>query len=420
MPPPPSPVPCGTSITLTMGSYAEAKKKLPNGRCIKSDPISAGGHSWRIAFYPNGTNLTGTNGVIMSLFLLMDDDAAAAEGNAGEEAVIVKFSFTIHGDDVGVGGGGGSPVLITGEVSAAFFSRQGENAHGFEHFLSRNCNCFEKLALVESDRFVIRCHLTIYPAGTRPAPSVGIARVPPPVQPEPPAAEPRLVRARSSPALGLHGDLDRLLETKEGADVEIEVCGKVFGAHKTVLAARSPVFREDFFGPAKEKATEFVRIGDMRSEVFQALLNYMYTDSLPNQLAMSNSLERKGAVLAEDLLVAADRYGVKGLKSPIEDKLCGHVGVSTVSLMLELAEKHQCCKLKKNCLGFISSGANARAVVAGNDFENLARSCPSVVKDVILEILDTREAWSRRLVNICIYAFCFILPFLVFAVFNKQ
>ncbi|CAL5091528.1 unnamed protein product [Urochloa decumbens] len=423
MPPPPSPspspVPCSTAITMTIGSYAEAKK-LPNGRSIMSDPISAGGHLWRTAFCPNGNLMTGTNGSTMSLFLLMDDTGVATD----EEAVNVKFSFTIRDDD-----GGGSSDLITGEVAAAFSCQW--NAHGFEHFLSREC--LEKLTFIESDRFVIRCDLTVYPAGSpQPGPSGAKAEpllsstmaAPPPALTEPPVIGPkvpRLVRARSSPALGRHTELGRLHATKEGADVEIEVCGKVFAAHKTVLAARSPVFREDFFGPAKEKDTSFVRIGDMRPEVFEALLNYMYTDSLPDQMAMSNSLEQKGAVLlAEDLLVAADRYGVKGLKSLIEDKLCSHVGVSTVLLMLELAEKYQCCKVKKKCLGFIGSGPNARAVVAGNDFENLARSCPSVVKDVIMEILDTREERSKRLVNICIYAFCFILPFLVFAVFNKQ
>ena len=54
---------------------------------------------------------------------------------------------------------------------------------------------------------------------------------------------------------GLPADLGRLLETKQGADVDFEVCGKVFAAHKIVLAARSSVFMADFFGPAKEKAT---------------------------------------------------------------------------------------------------------------------------------------------------------------------
>ena len=82
---------------------------------------------------------------------------------------------------------------------------------------------------------------------------------------------------------GLPADLGRLLETKQGADVDFEVCGKVFAAHKLVLAARSSVFMEDFFGPAKEKATgsSHIRICDMHPDAFKALLHYLYTDSLP-------------------------------------------------------------------------------------------------------------------------------------------
>ncbi|CAN6222380.1 unnamed protein product [Urochloa humidicola] len=447
---PPSPSPCGAAITMTIGSYAEAKK-LPNGRFIKSDPITAAGHSWRIALYPNG-NLTRTNGII-SLFLLMDDDDAAAQRKAAAAADI-KFSFTIR--KVGVGVGAGSLVLRTGKLSAAF-SRQW-NAHGFEHFLSRQC--FENLALLKSDRLAIRCDLTIYPAGTQPGRPYGVTWMPWPARwstqqaepllstrtpappPPPPPPEPRLMRARSSPALGKHADLDRLLVTKEGADVEIEVSGgKVFAAHKTVLAARSPVFKEYFFSPAKEKETNFARIGDMRPDVFEVILHFMYTESLP-EITMISSPKHKGAtVLAEDLFVVADRYGMKSLKSMAEDKLCGHVGVSTVLLMLAFAEKHQCCKLKKVCIGFIGSGANAREIMASNDdVENLARSSPSIIRDVIMEILDTKEARSspsvvgdvimeildtkevrsRRLISICVYAFCFILPFLAFAVFKKQ
>ncbi|CAN6196817.1 unnamed protein product [Urochloa humidicola] len=328
--PPPSRVPCGAEITMTIGSYAEAKK-LPNGRFIKSDPITAAGHSWCIALYPNG-NLPRTNGII-SLFLLMDDDDAAAD---------VKFSFTIR--NVGVGVGAGSLVLHTGKLSAAFSHQW--NAHGFEHFLSRQC--FENLARLKSDRLAIRCDLTIYPAGTQPARPSGVAGMlagwrfstqqaepllstrTPPAPPPPP--EPRLMRARSSPALGKHADLDRLLVTKEGADVEIEVTGgKVFAAHKTVLAARAPVFKEYFFSPAKEKETNFVRISDTRLDVFEVVLHFMYTDSLPEITMISSPKgpKQKGAtVLAEDLLVAADRYGMKSLRSMTEDKLCSHVGVS--------------------------------------------------------------------------------------------
>lgn len=300
--------------------------------------------------------------------------------------------------------GRGARFLSSGLVTAAF-SRRRRNSLGFERFLSRD----DFAAFIKTDRFVIRCELTVFP----PPPKPSVARAaPPPPEPNRPT--------RAPPASGLSADLGRLLETKEGADVSLEVHGKVFAAHKSVLAARSPFFMEEFF-----RDTSYIVINDILPDAFEALLQYIYTDTLPETtITMNNSL-KEGPVVLEDLLMAADRYKLKDLKSVIENRLCSHVGsVSTVLVLLELAEKYQCCKLKKMCLGFIGSGRNAREIVMASDgIENLARSSPSVVKDVIAEILDLREARSRRLVDVCVYALCFVitvLPFLVFDILIKE
>ncbi|CAN6209270.1 unnamed protein product [Urochloa humidicola] len=227
---------------------------------------------------------------------------------------------------------------------------------------------------------------------------------------------------------GLPADLGRLLETKAGSDVSFEVGGRVFAAHKLVLAARSPVFMADFFGTAKEKSTGYIRICDMHPDAFHALLHYIYTDTLPasSPATAANAREEEAsaaaAVLAQDLLVAADKYNLKDLKSLTENKLCRHgIGVTTVLPMLALAEHHQCLKLKKKCLEFIASGRNTRAVVATDDVEHLARSCPSVVREVLAKILDAREATpSNPLMvsvdaSVCFYALIFVLLFGVWA-----
>ncbi|KAB8112806.1 hypothetical protein EE612_051541, partial [Oryza sativa] len=50
-------------------------------------------------------------------------------------------------------------------------------------------------------------------------------------------------------------------------------------AHRCVLAARSPVFRAELFGPMKESAaTAVITVDDMEAEVFRALLAFIYTD----------------------------------------------------------------------------------------------------------------------------------------------
>ncbi|XP_034579597.1 BTB/POZ and MATH domain-containing protein 1 [Setaria viridis] len=396
-PPPPPPGTamsrCDRRLSLLVDSYSETKK-LGNGRCLRSIAVAAGGHSWRIAFYPNG-RLAGTTGSV-SVYLLLDD--AGAGPVADDDVVRVESRFTLH--KVGCA----APRLVSSTVAGAIGGGRQETL-GCERFVSRED--LDKLDLVVNhNRFVIRCDFTVFPtAGATPAvarpsppqpsvqqaapPAAGASRAPPPSSPLP--AAPPAVRALRSMS-GLPADLGRLLETEAGSDVDFEVCGRVFAAHKVVLAARSPVFMADFFGPDKEKTTGYIRICDMHPDAFEALLHYIYTDTLPATATTATAREEAPA-LAQDLLVAADRFNLKDLKSLTENKLCRHsVSVSTVLPMLALAEHHQCLKLKKKCLEFIASGRNTRAVMATDDVEHLARSCPSVVREILGKILDAREA----------------------------
>ncbi|WVZ61811.1 hypothetical protein U9M48_011626 [Paspalum notatum var. saurae] len=360
-----SPCPCDKVFMMTIGSYSEAKKLLPNGKCVISDPVDVGGHSWRIAFYPNG-KLAGTT-ASMSLFLMLDEDDATA----ADEGIQVTFKFMLH--QVGE-----SSVLFRSAKIAATFTGRPPNARGFERFVSRDA--FEMSVLSKSDRFTIRCHLTVFPpAGGQPAVETSSSST----------------SSGSAPLSGLQADLGRLLATKEGADVELEVRGEVFAAHKSVLAARSPVFMEGFFGAAKEEDTDYALVGDMSPEAFDALLHYMYTDALP-EMAMDSLQEEEGTTLAEYLFIAAERYDLKDLKALTEKKLCDRIGVGTVLLLLALAEQYQCSKLKSMCLRFIGScGDDTKAIMeTGSNVESLARSCPSVVKDVIVTILDGIQSWN--------------------------
>ena len=73
--------------------------------------------------------------------------------------------------------------------------------------------------------------------------------------------------------------LNHLFATKVGADVMFKVGDKEFAAHRCVLAARSVVFMAELFGPMKEGIA--IQIQDMEPNVFNALLDFVYTDSMP-------------------------------------------------------------------------------------------------------------------------------------------
>ncbi|KAK3143663.1 hypothetical protein QOZ80_4AG0303290 [Eleusine coracana subsp. coracana] len=144
------------------------------------------------------------------------------------------------------------------------------------------------------------------------------------------------------------GDCDWVLNvypdgTREG---EAAVSGKLFPAHRCVLAARSPYFRADLFGPMRKKPAQGIHVDPA---IFEALLHFIYTDSLPKKCNINDS------VIAQKLLVAADHYGLERLRIVREDKLSRSMDVKTVVSTLVLADKHHCVQLKDACLGFMGS-----------------------------------------------------------------
>lgn len=71
------------------------------------------------------------------------------------------------------------------------------------------------------------------------------------------------------PPSSIGHDFGKLLESGKGADVSFEVDGEVFPVHKLVLAARSPVFRAQLYGPMKDQNTKLIRVEDMEPSVFK-------------------------------------------------------------------------------------------------------------------------------------------------------
>uniref|UniRef100_A0A0A8Z8F4 Uncharacterized protein n=1 Tax=Arundo donax TaxID=35708 RepID=A0A0A8Z8F4_ARUDO len=129
-----------------------------------------------------------------------------------------------------------------------------------------------------------------------------------------------------------------------------------------------------------------VHIDDMEAQVFEALLYFMYTDSLPQTKneKKGEEEEEEEDVMSQHLLVAADRYNLERLKLICEDKLCKYIDVGTVSTILALAEQHHCHGLKKACFDFLSSPTNLRAVAATEGFKHLSRSCPAIMEQLIV------------------------------------
>ncbi|CAL4991299.1 unnamed protein product [Urochloa decumbens] len=268
------------------------------------------------------------------------------------------------------------------------FTPKGEHK-GFPKFIKKEA-LEHSTYLSGNDRFRVRCSITVLTETTVPPPARPVVVVPKlddiavskkeAKKEEEDAASERFVVV---PPPDMHQHLAHLLSGGEGADVTLEVDGDMFMAHRSILAARSPVFKAELLNPIEEEisTTSCVLIKDIEARVFKALLHFIYTDSLP-EIDKSETM-----VMAQRLLVAADRYSLERLKLICEDKLCSYIGTTSVGTILALAEQHSCDGLKNACLKFLMSGSNLKAAIATDGFDDLANSCPSVLKVLLSKVV---------------------------------
>lgn len=188
----------------------------------------------------------------------------------------------------------------------------------------------------------------------------------------------------SVPPSNITEHFGKLLESGEGVDVSFEVDGERFFAHKLILAARSPVFMAQLYGPLRDPNAQCIKVEDMEAPVFKAFLHFIYWDSLPDIEELTGlNATWASTLMAQHLLAAADRYGLERLRLLCEANLCEGVAINTVATTLALAEQHQCYQLKAVCLKFVASTENLRAVMQTDGYEYLEVSCPSVLADLL-------------------------------------
>jgi speckle-type POZ protein len=305
------------------------------GNYVSSSTFSVGGCDWRIDFYPDGDKTE--NGDYVSAFLYF------LRGTAG---VTVELSLSLLGKD--------DQVSKQETCTRTFPSVR--SGWGWSKFVEKSR--LQELMRLNGDRFTIRCIMLIKKVSAGAAAEEGSATI---LVPEP----------------QLHQDFTDMLKNGEGADVTFSVRDQLFPAHKCILAARSTVFKAELFGGMQEKDTQCIKIDDMEPTVFQALLHFIYTDSL-----LDDTDADKNAA-TQHLLVAADRYGLERLRLMCEAKLCQAIDVETVATTLALAEQHHCEQLKDACLGFIASRDVLAVILKTDGFKHLAASCPAIMKEIL-------------------------------------
>ncbi|KAK1677344.1 hypothetical protein QYE76_038192 [Lolium multiflorum] len=128
------------------------------------------------------------------------------------------------------------------------------------------------------------------------------------------------------------------------------VGNREFRAHTSVLAARSPEFHDKLLCPEAEKDMPRVieAVDDVEPAIFEMLLHYVYTESLPK----CQDKGRYDVAVMQHLMVAAVKYKMDKLKLMCEEELCHKIDMDSIKTMFAMANEHNCKQLKAACDSF--------------------------------------------------------------------
>ncbi|KAL8161072.1 hypothetical protein V2J09_012561, partial [Rumex salicifolius] len=321
-------------------------KGMGTGKYLSSDTFKVGGYEWAIYFYPDGKNPE-DNCMYVSAFI-----ALASEGSD----VRALFELTL----VDQSGKGKHKVHshFDRALESGPYTLKYRGSMGYKRFFRRTT--LEISEYLKDDCLVLNC-------------TVGVVRN---------RVEGPKNYMINVPPTDMGQGFKHLLDKEVGCDIVIEIGEETFKAHKLVLAARSPVFMAQFFGPVGNSTLDKLVLEDVEPSIFKAMLLYIYTDNFSDVYEiMGSTLPCSSAIMVQHLLAAADRFGLERLKQLCESKLCEEITVDTVATTLSLSEQHHCHRLKAVCLKF--AAANLGVVMLSEGFKYLEESCPSLLCELL-------------------------------------
>ncbi|KAM7522768.1 hypothetical protein LguiA_012670 [Lonicera macranthoides] len=308
------------SHRLVIEGYSLAKG-MGIGKHIASENFTVGGYQWAIYFYPDGKNPE-DNSTYVSVFI-----ALASEGTD----VRALFELTLV-DQSGKGKHKVHSHFDRSLESGPYTLKYRGSMWGYKRFFRRAM--LETSDYLKDDCLKINC-------------TVGVVVS---------AIDCSRLHSIQVPDSDIGKHFGMLLESMEGSDVIFNIGGEKFNAHKLVLAARSNVFRSEFFDKGDADAQEII-VKDMEPNVFKAMLHFIYRDALDEDelVASTSSCAPPSSVfdsLTAKLLAAADKYDLGRLRRLCESFLCKDISVNSAGRLLALADRYNATELKAVCLRF--------------------------------------------------------------------
>ncbi|KAK2516146.1 Spopl [Columba guinea] len=300
------------SYMWTINNFSFCREEM--GEVLKSSTFSSGPNDkmkWCLRVNPKG--LDDESKDYLSLYLLLV--------SCPKSEVRAKFKFSLLNAK--------REETKAMESQRAYRFVQGKD-WGFKKFIRRDFLLDEANGLLPDDKLTLFCEVSVVQD------SVNISGQ-------------SNTNTLKVPECRLAEDLGNLWETTRFTDCSFYVGGQEFKAHKSVLAARSPVFNAMFEHEMEESKKNRVEINDVDPEVFKEMMRFIYTGKAPN-------LEK----MADNLLAAADKYALERLKVMCEEALCSNLSVENVADILILADLHSAEQLKAQAIDFINRQPSGR------------------------------------------------------------
>ncbi|XP_039267485.1 speckle-type POZ protein-like [Styela clava] len=317
------------SYMWTINNFSFCREEM--GEVLKSSTFSSGANDkmkWCLRVNPKGLDEESKD--YLSLYLLLV--------SCHKSEVRAKFKFSILNSK--------REETKAMESQRAYRFVQGKD-WGFKKFIRRDFLMDETNGLLPDDKLTLFCEVSVVQD------SVNIS------------GQSNMMQLKV-PDCRLAEDLEGLLEGGDFTDCTFFVEGKEFKAHKSIIAARSVVFRAMFQHEMEERKLNRVEISDISADVFREMLSFLYTGAAPNLDQM-----------AAELLAAADKYALQRLKVMCEESLCTNLSVENVADILILADLHNADQLKEMAIDFINSHAIDVMETAG--FNSMVRSHPHLM-----------------------------------------
>ncbi|XP_064459369.1 speckle-type POZ protein-like [Ornithodoros turicata] len=302
--------------------------------CQPDDPRT----SWKMMIYPNGT--CEARGWV-SLYLKLV--------SCSTRSVRVKAEFSVLRDD------GARAAQTTTEAEL----RAQQPTCGFVKFMDKEQLLSAATSLLPSNVLTVMCRVTVLGELLHTTYRNDVAK---------------------TSKCGIRGDLSRLLSTGQFSDFIISVDNREYRVHKAILAARSPVFMAMLESPSKESLENKMTIEDLRPDVVEQMLAFMYSGTAPEIDSM-----------AEELLRAADKYQLPFLKTICAQHMKSKLSVKTAADLLLLADTYSVPELKTSVLSFIS--VYGAEVVGTDGWRRLVKIRPDIIADASSSLVASK--WER-------------------------